>query len=35
VAAALVALAIVAVVRSGGSGDNTIQRVGGHKITRD
>jgi hypothetical protein len=34
VAAAVVALAIVAVVRSGGSGDKTIQTVGGHKITR-
>jgi hypothetical protein len=35
VAAASVALAIVAVVRNGSSGDKTIQRVGGHKITRD
>jgi hypothetical protein len=35
VAAAVVALAIVAVVRSGRSGNETIQTVGGHKITRD
>jgi SurA-like protein len=31
----VVALAVVAVVRSGRSGDKTIQTVGGHKITRD
>jgi hypothetical protein len=35
VAAALVALAVVAVVRSGGSGDETVQTVSGREITRD
>lgn len=35
VAVAVVALAIVAVVRSDGSSNETIQTVGGHKITAD
>ena len=35
VAAAVAALALVAVVRSGGSGDETVQTVAGREITRD
>ena len=35
VAAVVVAVGIVAIVRANGSGDKTIQTVGGHKITRN
>ncbi|HEX6680091.1 MAG TPA: SurA N-terminal domain-containing protein [Gaiellaceae bacterium] len=35
VGVAVVALAVVAVVRNGGDGDETVQTVAGHEITRD
>ena len=34
-AAAVAALAVAAVVRSGGGGDETVQTVAGHEVTRD